>query len=102
MSAMGLVGILIFLAGAHLLWRARREVLYWMQEFVRILRGEFSRRSGLAESAPPALAGASAGSSYAEDARRLPRRRRSGTLLLLGGFALIILGQVLFLLDIAL
>jgi hypothetical protein len=99
---MGLVGILIFLAGAHLIWRARREVLYWVQEFVRILRGEFSRRSGLAEGAHPTLAGLPAGNSSAEDTPRLPRRRRSGTLLLLGGFALIILGQVLFLLDIAL
>lgn len=99
---MGLVGILIFLAGAHLLWQARREVLYWAQEFVRILRGEFSRRSELPGSAHPALAGVPAGGHSVEDTPRLPRRRHSGTLLLLGGFTLIILGQVLFLLDIAL
>ncbi len=99
---MGLVGILIFLAGAHLLWQARREVLYWVLEFVRILRGEFSRRGGLAENAHLAPAGVPAGRPSAEDAPRVPRRRHSGTLLLLGGFTLIILGQVLLLLDIAL
>ena len=95
MGVVGLIGILFFLAGAHLLWQARREVLYWMQEFFRILRGELTRRGGIRHAEAPVLfrdAGAAAGLS----------RRRNTALLVAGGFALMVLGQVLFLLDLAL
>ena len=89
---MGLIGILFFLAGVHLLWQARREVLYWVQEFFRIWRGEFTRR-GLGEIAPPLPAEPAA--------MPLRRKRNLGALVVLGAFALIVLGQVLFILDLA-
>jgi len=88
LSALGLIGILFFVIGVALLWLARREILYWVQEFFRILRGEVSRRGGPQGEALP-------GAPVARPARSM------GTLLLLGGFALVLLGQVLFLLDLA-
>ncbi len=99
MSALGLIGILLFLMGVLLLWQARREILYWMQEFFRILRGEVSRRGGL--SSQPQGDAIPAGQASLVDAGISRRTRNMGTLLLLGGFALIVLGQVLFLLDLA-
>ena len=94
MSAVGLVGVLIFLAGAHLLWQGRREILFWLGEFFRILRREFTRRkTGVVppgtfpEAAPAGVPAAAA-----------PKRDR-GTLRLVGGLALVFLGQVLLLLD---
>jgi len=93
---MGLIGILSFLVGAALLWQARKEILYWLQEFFRILRAEFSRHGGLVGEVRRAPVSASSGVAGA------PRPRRSrGALLLLGGFTLIVLGQVLFILGLA-
>ncbi len=94
LGVVGLIGILSFLVGLALLWQARKEILYWLQEFFRILRREFSRHGGLAgevRRAPP-----SATSGVARAHR--PGRSR-GALLLLGGFTLMLLGQVLFILD---
>ncbi len=94
MSVMGLIGILSFLVGAALLWQVREEILYWLQEFFRILRAEFSRHGGLAGEVRRAPASASSGVAGSHR----PRRSR-GALLLLGGFTLMLLGQVLFILD---
>jgi hypothetical protein len=80
----GVIGIVVFLAGSHLLWQARRDVLYWLEEFFRILRAEFTAR-GRGDSGAAAK----------------PAKRNKGTLRLVGGFALMILGQVLLLLDLA-
>lgn len=91
MSAVGLVGVLIFFAGAHLLWQGRREILFWLGEFLRILRREFKRRkTGVTPlgTFPEALGGVPA-----------VRKRDHGTLRLVGGLALVFLGQVLLLLD---
>ncbi len=92
MSILGFVGILIFFAGLHVLWQARKEILYWLREFLRILRGEVVRRAGLAPDATGA-------SSQRTSAAPEPRKRHNGTLRLLGGFGLVVLGQVLLLLD---
>ncbi len=113
MSVVGLIGILVFFAGAHLLWQARRDVLYWTQEFFRILRVEFSRRGGLEDDAQRVPAEAyhdpvgqgvpvPASDPSGEDLAEVRRKHNSRTLLLLGGFGLMVLGQVLFLLDLAL
>ena len=93
---MGLIGILSFLVGVALLWQARKEILYWLQEFFRILRAEFSRHGGLTSGVRRAPASASSGVAGSHR----PRRSR-GALLLLGGFTLIVLGQVLFILGLA-
>ena len=93
MGVVGVVGILLFFAGVHLLWKARTEVFYWLQIFFRILRREVTRRGGLREDfsfASPAEAPFSA----------LRTSHRSlGTLVMLGGFALMFLGPLLLLLD---
>ncbi len=84
-STVGVVGILLFLAGAHLLWLGRREILYWLEMFLRIWRQEFARQNGPAASAARPVAALGA--------------RPKGTLRLLGGFGLLILGPLLILLD---
>ncbi len=82
-SLVGLIGALVFLAGTHLLWKNRHAAIAWLREFVCILRGEFARKNGARRESPTAGA-------------RVPR---SGTLVLVGAVALILLGQILFFLD---
>jgi hypothetical protein len=86
-SLEGLIGALVFLAGAHLLWRSRDVAVAWMREFVCILRGEFARKSDAGHVSPRTLGPA------------FPHRPRSGALILVGALALIVIGQILFILN---
>ena len=87
-SLEGLIGFLVFLAGAHLLWKSRDIAIAWLQEFFRIFRREFSRKSAgddvALASGPPGVS--------------LPRPRPRA-LTLVGALALMVLGQILLLLD---
>ena len=87
-SLVGLVGTLVFLAGAHLLWKNREAAISWLREFVRILRADFARKSS-------GQRGSAAAGWRGTDSRG----PRSGALVLAGAVALILLGQILFLLD---
>ena len=42
-DARGLVGILLVLAGLHLLWQSRREVEYWLDRYLLLFRKSFDR-----------------------------------------------------------
>ena len=87
-SLVGLIGTLVFLAGAHLLWANRDAAIAWLREFVCILRGEFAQKSGVQQESPAA------------GGRGAPSRGpRSGALVLVGAVALIVIGQILFFLD---
>lgn len=79
---LGTVGILVCLAGGHLLWNDRRLIAVWMRELSRVLRGQ--------------LAG-----SQAAAMRRGPGgvRLRSGALALTSAVVLILVGGFLFLFD---
>jgi hypothetical protein len=81
-SLVGLIGTLVFLAGLHLLWKNRHAAVAWLREFVCILRGEFAMKTGVLQDSP--------------GSRGAPR---SGALVLVGAVALILLGQILFFLD---
>lgn len=35
---LGLLGIILFFAGLHLLWQSREEFFFWLQEYFRLLR----------------------------------------------------------------
>ncbi|MBI1750438.1 MAG: hypothetical protein HY234_03830 [Acidobacteria bacterium] len=35
---LGLAGILAFFAGIHMLWQARDEFFFWLEEYFRLLR----------------------------------------------------------------
>ena len=35
---LGLSGIILFLAGLHMLWQSREEFFFWMEEYFRLLR----------------------------------------------------------------
>ena len=87
-SVVGLIGTLVFLTGAHLLWKHRDAAIAWLREFILILRGEFARKSGTELELP--AAGSRATSLH---------RPRSGALILVSALALMLLGQILFLLD---
>ena len=84
LGAIGLTGFLLFLAGLHLLWQGREEVFFWTGEFLRIFRGEFTRRAGVSA---PVFAAAR------------PEKRHRGTLRLIAAFGLMALGPLLFLID---
>jgi hypothetical protein len=92
LGVLGLIGILVCCAGAHLLWQGRREILFWLAEFFRILRGEFTRRDA---------GGAVAVGLGEADTAVAPAlvKRNPGTLRLVTGLALLFLGQALLLLD---
>jgi hypothetical protein len=88
LGTIGLTGFLVFLAGLHLLWRAREEVLFWSAEFLRIFRGEFTRRAGVNRTA-----------AFAVTSAARPGNRYRGTLRLIAAFGLMALGPLLFLID---
>ena len=80
----GLIGILVFFAGLHLLWQARDAIRYWFETFFQIFRGALRQRAAV-------------------PAADLPRRpeRAPDTLRLVGGVGLAVLGQLLLILEIA-
>jgi len=85
MELLGLIGFLVILAGIHLLWQAREDCLFWFEEFLRIFRSSLPRASR----SETAYARQSAGT-------------RPKTLRMVGGFGLILLGQLLVILNFAL
>lgn len=50
-DALGLVGILVFFAGVHLIWQARDEAVYWLDEYLRLWASVARRMTDL--SSPP-------------------------------------------------
>jgi hypothetical protein len=42
---LGLTGIILFFAGLHMLWQAREEFLFWLEEYFRLLRLSVHRAS---------------------------------------------------------
>lgn len=91
-DVIGLVGILLCFAGAHLLWLARHEVLYWMDTYLILFRRSFdaARREQ-----PVRVDAADPDSDQniraAHGLQERPRER-SEMWLMLGGFALVGMG----------
>jgi hypothetical protein len=79
---LGVVGILVCLAGGHLLWNDRRLVAAWMRELRRLLRGQVAGSQAAALRQGPGAG-----------------RLRSGALALTGAVVLILVGGFLFLFD---
>jgi hypothetical protein len=88
-DVVGLVGILLCFAGAHLLWLARHEVLYWMDTYLVLFRQSFeaARREEPAWPEPP-----SEETLEKHGLQKRPRDRRE-MWLMLGGFALVAVGM---------
>jgi hypothetical protein len=85
----GLVGILLCFAGAHLLWMARHEVLYWTDTYLLLFRRSFdaARREQ-----PARIEGADSEEMRAAHGLQERPRERSQMWLMLGGFALVAIG----------
>ena len=99
-EVMGLVGVLLCFAGAHLLWLARHEVLYWMDTYLLLFRRSFDaarlgrgprENGGGRREAVPAVRQA-AEEMRAEHGLQERPRERSEMWLMLGGFALVGIG----------
>jgi hypothetical protein len=83
---LGAVGETMALVGIGLLWTYRVQAMDWLREFLEIWRGEVSGRD-------PHL-------SDPVYRRAKPRRPR-GALVLVSAIALLFIGQILFLIDLA-
>jgi len=83
-GVLGLIGVLVFLAGTHLLWKVRVAAIAWLAEFIRLLRAEFARREMR--------------SAHQWSAASVSRPR-SGALLLVAALTLILIGPLLVFLD---
>ena len=83
---LGAAGETMALVGLGLLWTYRAQAVEWLREFLEIRRGEVSGRD-------PHLSDP----LY----RRVKPRRPRGALALVSGVALLFIGQILFLIDLA-
>jgi hypothetical protein len=83
---LGAVGQTMALLGLGLLWTYRAQAAEWLREVLEIWRGEVSGRD-------PHLSDP----VY----RRVKPRRPRGAILLVSAMALLFIGQILFLLDLA-
>ncbi len=76
LDSLGLAGILLVFAGLHLVWRARQEILYWVDRYLLLFRRTFDQSAGKREPMTAA-----------------PRPRESrGLLEMLAGFGMMALG----------
>jgi len=41
---LGIVGLLVICAGLDLLWQSRREIAFWMAEYVRVFRARLKQQ----------------------------------------------------------
>ena len=83
---LGGVGETLALLGLGLLWTYRAQAADWMRELLDIWRGEVSGRDP--QLSDPAY-------------RRVKPRRPRGALVLVSAVALLFIGQILFLIDLA-
>lgn len=88
---LSLIGILVVCAGVHLLWLSRREIVYWMGAWVRILRDSL-RNSQQSVERPPERPRLSRFSSSREHVLRM---MLGLSLVLVVGPVLIFLGLIL-------
>lgn len=73
MGLVGLIGILLFFAGINLIWQAREDLFYWVEDYVRFLR-VMMRRMSDPQLSPELFVN--------------PRRRKKNTMRLAIGFLL--------------
>jgi hypothetical protein len=86
LGMLGAAGETLALLGLGLLWTYRAQAADWLRELLDIWRGEISGRDP--QLSDPAY-------------RRVKPRRPRGALALISGVALLFIGQILFLIDLA-
>jgi hypothetical protein len=87
LGMLGAAGETLALVGLGLLWTYRAQAADWLRELLDIWRGEISGRDP--QLSDPVY-------------RRVKPRRPRGALALISGVALLFIGQILFLIDLAL
>jgi len=87
LGMLGAAGETLALVGLGLLWTYRAQAADWLRELLDIWRGEISVRDP--QLSDPVY-------------RRVKPRRPRGALALISGVALLFIGQILFLIDLAL
>jgi hypothetical protein len=87
LGMLGAAGETLALLGLGLLWTYRAQAADWLRELLDIWRGEISGRDP--QLSDPVY-------------RRVKPRRPRGALALISGVALLFIGQILFLIDLAL
>jgi len=89
-ALIGIIGILLCLAGVHFLWLARHEILYWTDTYLLLFRRSFDAARRNEPAAPPP--------SPEHDELRAAHglqerpRQRSEMWLMLSGLALVVMG----------
>lgn len=108
-EVLGLAGIILFLAGLHVLWQSREELLYWLGKFLETFRSSLRATGGLA-GGPERVerANTSSGIEDHEPVERADalRRRPSGpttgqihVMRMMSALGLLLLGPLLVLLS---
>lgn len=92
----GLIGVLLTFAGIHLLWRARHEIIYWVDRLLLIFRRSFDEAKRTADVQP-----GEGGSGGASAVSLSSQRHGHEILILIGGIGLIALGQFLLMIWVA-
>lgn len=89
-AVVGIVGILLCMAGVHFLWLARHEILYWADTYLLLFRRSFdAARRNEPASPPPEPERDELRAAHGLQPR--PRQRRE-MWLMLSGFALVAIG----------
>lgn len=91
-----LIGVLLTLAGVHLLWRARHEIIYWVDRLLLIFRKSFEEAKRTAD-----VSGDETSSGGVSAVSLSSQRHGHEILVLLGGLGLVALGQFLLMLWVA-
>lgn len=84
-DVVGLIGVMVLLAGLHLLWQSRKEMLYWVEMYLGTFRSALRKRT------------VEGPARERVEGKRTQRERY--TLRLVGGFGLVFLSQILLILE---
>lgn len=89
-ALIGIIGILLCMAGVHFLWLARHEILYWADTYLLLFRRSFdAAKRNERPAAPPEPEREELRAAHGLQERP---RQRSEMWLMLGGLALVVVG----------
>ena len=96
---LGLIGILLFLAGLHLLWQAREEILFWFQKFLETFQNALRATASDAPTGPAGRGASDPGAGFSGSDTTTLSPGPAHAMRLISGFGLLLLGPLLVLLS---